>query len=84
MTSLKKKQRLFQKQEKILKRKLFSPTKASSNLMTKFRIQKIVWLMLKSQHLKPSKKKARSQSMKEKLLQKIKKWLKEQVRLKKL
>ena len=48
LASLKKKQRLFQKQEKILKRKLFSLIRASSNLMTKFRIQKIVWLMLKS------------------------------------
>ena len=48
LTSVKKKQHLLQKQEKILKRKLFSPIRASSNLMTKFRIQKIVWLMLKS------------------------------------
>lgn len=48
LARLKKKQHLFQKQEKILKRKLFSPIRASSKLMIKFRIQKMVWLMLKS------------------------------------
>ena len=48
LMTLEKKQHLLQKQEKILKRKLLSPIRASSNLMTKFRIQKIVWLMLKS------------------------------------